>query len=353
MKPKWPDNLTLEDFKRLAAREPDTTGPYMYRLVQYMLAQPRSECQYPRFYVYEYNETFFLSLAEAEEKIRYYLTRDDADETYCFRVERLSSGDETHWFGVFWLYDAQGKLLDYTTTRWDLPKKEGEPFYGRPAERQRFKRGDIVEVMVPCEEVHLALYLHGPDTPEQCYESYLQFGHHSTADDDVAYLLVGSHRLRIHEGAETVRIMKPRWPIPADIEAEMKSWLVKEYPDEAYFDHPRREVTHHGVGVNQFGQMDIRVHYDENAPVPHLHIDDGYGFHTCLRIDRPEYFVEDGAQPALLSESQKEALMDFFELLDYAHTGWWYFLRDYNADHQTPANYHLPLDLPIPDYRKL
>lgn len=66
-------------------------------------------------------------------------------------------------------------------------------------------------------------------------------------------------------------------------------------------------------------------------------------------MDAPEYYDHDGAE-GRLSRSQIEALTDFLSESEAGKSKWWYMIRDWNDD---GYGRRLPLDLAMPDYRKL
>lgn len=272
----WPEGLTLDDFKRLAARKPNLDGTWVYRLTRYVTWESSYD-PYPCFGIHKLNEEYFLSLADAEEEIRVF-TRHYADENYCFIVEQLAIGADELEPKVGWLYDAEGNLLDDTITR---PSDDGftKFFFGRPADRNRFKPGDIVEVFSKHGRAHLALYLENPPSPEECYDIYSQYDtikpnlDAGTDRAQVVWKMEGEGEYHI---VSPLHLMKPRFPIPADLEAEMKSWLT-EAGKLVKRGRPKRKFRTHGYFFGDFHPLMLRIDYDYQNQQPHIHIVDEYG----------------------------------------------------------------------------
>lgn len=347
----WPQGLTLDDFKRLAARKPNIEGKWVYRLLRYVTWEQYQP--YPYFDMHKMNEEYFLSLAEADAEIQNFKNYF-ADENYCFIIEQLAIGRDELEPKVGWLYDDEGNLLDYTIAR---PSEDPYTrfFYGRPAERNRFKPGDIVEVMSPYHGVHLALYLKNPPSPEECYDTYSQHGTIKPVLDaktDCAQVVSKWHGQGDYSMESPLHILKPRYPIPPELEAEMKSWLTDE-GKLTKRGRPKRKYCTHGYPIDDFYNLKLRMDYDEKLEQPHLHVVDEYGLDARLCIDRAEYYAEsDGKPSSVLTDVQKEALMDYLQIEEYARTKWWYLIRKFNEYHCDDLIYIDPTT-PLPNYRKL
>lgn len=61
---------------------------------------------------------------------------------------------------------------------------------------------------------------------------------------------------------------------------------------------------------------EIYIHTDDPGKIPHFHYWDaktkGDKFHTCVRIDKPEYFHHTGKEN-ILNSKQKKELVDFLQ----------------------------------------
>lgn len=111
------------------------------------------------------------------------------------------------------------------------------------------------------------------------------------------------------------------------------------------------------VGRTADGNV-VHINTDDPGKIPHFHYrdkDDWEKFHTCIRLDSPEYFHH-GNKQDVLSGEQKEELMVF---LSSPHRGWkeiqwtnWEYLV-YMWGNENPDYTQLDMDFPMPDYMKL
>lgn len=104
-------------------------------------------------------------------------------------------------------------------------------------------------------------------------------------------------------------------------------------------------------------EYEVYIHTDDPGNVPHFHIWDaetrGQKFHTCIRIESPEYFHHTGKEDYLNSSMRKE-LIKFLKSkptkLKRYNTNWEVVVDMWNANN-SKAN--VPDDLPMPDYTRL
>ena len=104
-------------------------------------------------------------------------------------------------------------------------------------------------------------------------------------------------------------------------------------------------------------EYEVYIHTDDPGNIPHFHIWDaetrGQKFHTCIRIESPEYFHHTGKEDYLNSNMRKE-LIKFLKSkptkLKRYNTNWEVVVDMWNANN-SKAN--VPDDLPMPDYTKL
>lgn len=227
------DNLTFEEFSALACRKPDLGGQWIY---WYEAVSMDSDIDhpYPKFDVWVSTNVLFLSFEDALAGLRRNIeSADESSPFYCHRITQLPVGHDDSEHGARWLYGADGNLIDYT-----ISCRTGEPenfhFFGRPKERIRFKKGDIVEV---CDrnEVRLMLVAAPEPTVEECWEIYQRckisaardgrdFYYSQDSSDDQCVLIDGPG-YEYHEHIQPTYIMKPRFPVPAELRREMHGWL--------------------------------------------------------------------------------------------------------------------------------
>lgn len=66
--------------------------------------------------------------------------------------------------------------------------------------------------------------------------------------------------------------------------------------------------------VGMFNRYEVYIRTDDPGKIPHFHIWDyatkGQQFHTCVRIDKPEYFHHTGKED-ILNSKMKKSLVDF------------------------------------------
>lgn len=347
-------DLTFDQFQALANRLPSLKGNWLYRVTQ-AIAQEDLKYPYPKFELRYPKEIYFRSFRAAERFVK-----KNTENVYCSWITQIAYGHETGFGGngAEWLYGNTGELLDYTITHGFLGNPEDDTFFGRPKSRLRFEVGDIVEV-VTAKDVHLAVLNYQIPDVEWCWKRYtkrddeLGFFYHMDFSDDSAVVIDGpSYYCHDHIGA--LQLLKPRFPIPEDILADMLTWNERckheEEPewlkncDSVRADRQREK----GEFVRDFYKLNIYLHFDEETEIPHLHINDHYGLKVGLRIDRPEYYDHDG-YTGRLTKNQIQDLHSYLSFTDLAKSRWWYMLRKWNENTDNP-NLTIPLDTPMPNY---
>ena len=343
-------NLSLDDFKRYAYREPSLEGNWLYRLCQAKLEKPLKN-PYPKFDLDWMEERIFPSFDDAIEFIN-----SHKDETvYCSWIVQMPVGGLKWEHGAKWLIDKDGQILDYTICH-SFRDSIKFNFFGRPEERRRFKPGDIVEV-VTGKEVRLAVVSHNMTSIEECYSLYKRgqkMGLKGMGSDytDESETVIYGPSYSYHDHVSPISLMKPRFPIPPDLEAYMKTWLEttnNEHNDFKPTEYTKKRRLEKGEYIDDFYSLKVLLFYDTDNGIPLLHVNDYYGLRVCLRLDKAEYHDHDD-YTGRLTESQIMALKSCLEMPDNGKSRWWYFLRDWNEDSDNPP---IPLDTPIPDYIKL
>lgn len=215
-----PDDLTFEQFKALADREPSLEGNWLYRLTHETLWD---KYQYPEFRIHQ-NRYMFLSLVDAKKYIyENLLTEDEQSETYRFLIEQVPIGEWENETGATWVYDQGGKLVEISTTITRDGKFPDSSFFGRSEDRIRFHEGDIVEI-VDRDSVHLAIVGAEGPTVEWFWGLYGRSmiernkfgkGYYGADYSDDCYYVIDAPGCHAHPLVKNV--MKPRFPIPQDI----------------------------------------------------------------------------------------------------------------------------------------
>ena len=108
--------------------------------------------------------------------------------------------------------------------------------------------------------------------------------------------------------------------------------------------------------VGFFDEYEIYIHTDDPGNIPHFHIWDaetkGNKYHTCIRIDKPEYFHHTGKEDTLNSKDKKD-LVKFLNSKPKNkryNTNWEYLVSMWN-DNNSKIN--VDEDIEMPDYTKL
>lgn len=169
--------MTFEEFKKLAANPPKREEDTIFELIQYDVKPlpERRRNHYPKFDVWESRIGYAKNLEAAETLIKNAIEAalKCNTEIYCFHIKEFPIGKViSDGLGVSCrLYDGNGNFLDRTYCS-DLDRDfntEYGRFRGRIAETQRFKTGDIVEVL-DGDHVRLAIAMASVISPEWCWE---------------------------------------------------------------------------------------------------------------------------------------------------------------------------------------
>lgn len=108
--------------------------------------------------------------------------------------------------------------------------------------------------------------------------------------------------------------------------------------------------------VGFFDEYEIYVHTDDPGLIPHFHIWDaetkGDKYHTCIRIDKAEYFHHTGKEDILNSKDRKD-LVKFLSSKpkNKRFNSYWELLVDmWNINN---SSIYIDEDQEMPDYRFL
>ena len=326
------DSLTFDQFKKYAEREPSLRGEWIYKLTHYWMG---NEASYPAFGL-STDEYFFRAYDDVERFIKHNLKNIARDwcKSYAFRIDQIPTGEVCHHTGAGWLYDAEGDLIDYTVTT-----MTGAPyqtcFFGRPAERMRFKKGDIVEV-VDGDTVKLAVVADDGPSIEYFWELYQRGSvHHADASDDCYYLIDGpgfSHHIHIN----SLAMMKPRFPISDDVKEFFNYCL--EHADDNDCRERYQVESFYPRHLDTVATIDVRIVYDNEEKRHRLKVEDfRNGEITLYIIDRS--IIEHYAWWLDEVQGGKSRL--------------WYIIRDWNENYRDEDNEpYLSPDTPLEDFLK-
>lgn len=110
--------------------------------------------------------------------------------------------------------------------------------------------------------------------------------------------------------------------------------------------------------IGRFNDCTVYVRSNDAGKIPHFHIVDsntlGNLFHTCIRIDKPEYFHHTGKEDVLNSKDRKDLIQFLkFEPKSKRYRGWtnWELLVDqWNINN---SDVEIDEDQVMPDYTLL
>lgn len=225
-------HYSYEDFRIGSERGPILEGNWIYRVERYEILEI-TENMYPKFDIWKSATVLCLSFDDAQDVIRK-MTGDDSrynlELTYCFEVSQIPIGIPDSPAAI-WLFDKDGKLLDCTPTH-HHGNVSNTTFFGRPADKLRFKGPEIVEVRYR-DEITLSLLMHNPPSPAWCWDLYLRcindkepINYMLDASDDCCYVIDGPG-YEFHDHVSPIMIMKPRFNIPPELRKEMMTWPEK------------------------------------------------------------------------------------------------------------------------------
>lgn len=320
MKNMIPENLTFEQFKALADRQPSMEGNWLYRLTQEMFL---NKYTYPEFRLCRAKYLFYSH----EEAVRYMreklVGKDRRHETYRFLISQIPVGEKEYMHGAQWLYDYQGNLLDYSVT---LPIRYGNypdcTFFGRSREHVRFQKGDIVEV-VSGDTVNLAIV--GAEGPavEWFWDLYLEsndYGYPYDDSDDCYFTIdvPGGHH-----HAPTLSLMKPRQPIPQDVKEYFEECLRRHENDEAKYD--LRILDMDDSCMSDVKTSDIVLKYDSESKEHRLFIRET-NFVTTKVGERETL----KCLPDDFSDDEVQKIKNWLMFKKYGKTRLWYLITQWN-----------------------
>ena len=106
--------------------------------------------------------------------------------------------------------------------------------------------------------------------------------------------------------------------------------------------------------IGTFNKYTIIVWTNDSGNIPHFHIVDsstrGEEFHTCIKIEKPEYFHHSGKE-GVLNSKQRKSLVDFLKnTFDEDTSNWEYLIMTWNANN---SNKKLSKKMPMPDYTNI
>lgn len=332
-------NLTFEQFKEYADRQPSLAGNWIYRLEH--IGMVENSVKYPEFETRS-NEYYFHTFGEAENFIREIIS-DETDayaDTYAFIITQLAVG-EKHWSprGAMWLYDYKGNLIDYCiTTCEEDPYKSA--FFGRSAERMRFKKGDIVEV-ISRDSVNLAVVADEGPSVEWFWRLYNRTkddrgGYFADESDDCYYIIDGPG-FAYHSHVSPVALMKPRYEIPNDVKAFFEHCLEVSDQENSTDKYTIAQGFVDSIQDMSTATIEIRFDKDSNR-------------YRLVKIVKDNITRITSTLP--ISADEIEPLTKWLGEVLYGKSRLWYIVRDWNENYRDSDEPELSLDTTVEELIK-
>lgn len=129
----------------------DTLGIFVLILETYTKLRRKYRDDYPRLSVEETEYVYCRSLTEAEAALPDMLKRNRDYDIYCLRIVEIPFGIPISDLGRNYserVYDVNGKKIEerlFRTYPFAKCDEESSEYYGRPPEKLRFRKGDILE----------------------------------------------------------------------------------------------------------------------------------------------------------------------------------------------------------------
>ena len=127
---------------------------------------------------------------------------------------------------------------------------------------------------------------------------------------------------------------------------------------DTYLELPINQEERYLMEMANIGSIDNKlvaiIRMNDPGNIPHFHIVDkatlGRNFHTCIKIETPEYFHHEGKEDVLNSKQRKN-LDDFLKNKnELGVTNWKYLVTTWNINN---SNKNVDKDILQPDYMKL
>ena len=188
----------------------------VFQVLKVLYKHPR---RYPRFEVYTIQLTLCSSLERAEDYLRSHVREPfNREEVYAFYIREVPVDVPAPGYECISerVYGSDGLLIDFR----DFSSVSESPgvFNGRPVERQRFRQGDVVEVL-GMDEVELAYVAAMPTDPEDAARINAKFYAklHATFPLDVTddtYMVFLGPTFSFHQHIDALRVFAPHFKVP-------------------------------------------------------------------------------------------------------------------------------------------
>ena len=250
--------MTYEEFKQLAEHPQHRDIPAIFKLevIEIEELPENKRSHYPKYQVNTHASALAPTLEEAEALMRKDIgyrkkIKEEDDypiDIFCYYISECPMGlmhNEREYLSQR-MYDGDGKLIDQTycssgfslyypgiCDEQEYERHPDEVFHGRPEEKIRFHRGDIVEVYCG-DEVKLAIAVGSPLTTKWVWESIPRLKERGIGMDDMpydetddTYTVIDGPGYEYHEHVPSMQVFSPHYHVPLYLQRRFKGYLEK------------------------------------------------------------------------------------------------------------------------------
>ncbi len=228
-------NLTYEEFMKLSKNPPQWEGDTLFKLTIVTIDKNQRR-RYPKYDVWEYSQGFFHTRKEAEQFMCQNTTGKDecGNRIFCYYLYEepyatiLNTGD----YISCRVYDEYGQLIEQSLCADLCFDHDCRMFFGRPAEKVRFKEGDIVEILnLYNDKVSLGVVTYIPVSPERIWRAHTRLKHSEVyvfdASDDSYTFIDGPSYEHDFDHIAPIYFFAPHFPIPDKIRQRFENYYKK------------------------------------------------------------------------------------------------------------------------------
>lgn len=243
--------MTFEEYKYLAENPqfPDRSAIFkveVYTMFNHSMGTQNLFRPEPKKYYRKsmgepkkYSETYCMTFEEAKQHLHNEMEQirmRNVFEIYCAYIYQIPINENAIYFPYdrAWLYDHKGNLIDQSYCPLYI-NEEHFPFRGRPEYAIRFKRGDIVELLVDyCDRSKFVIVYNTPPDIERAYEMNNQlskrgncldysYDRYTVVDIDIVLTYKDDGLICV----DPLRLIKPRFDPPKNVVKNLNQRLQK------------------------------------------------------------------------------------------------------------------------------
>ena len=263
--------MTYEEFKQLAEHPQHRNIPAFFLLEAIEIEElpEKKRSHYPSYHVDTHCQAYTYTLEEAEELMHkdvcYRKKMKEEDDypmdTFCYYISECPMG-LMHYEREYLsqrMYDGEGKIIDQTycssgfslyypgiCDETEYERHPDEVFHGRPEDKIRFHKGDIVEIYGG-DEVKLAIVVGSPLTTKWVWESIPRLQKRGIGIDnmpydetDDTYTVIDGPGYEYHEHVSAMQVFAPHYHVPLYLQRRFKGYLEKAEKEQKEQDEKDR-----------------------------------------------------------------------------------------------------------------